>query len=509
MVIGPYALHWFRRDLRSRDHRALADGVAQFSGRVLGVFTVDRAILGRPDISHDRFQFLLETLLVLQNDQRERGGDLIVLDGGPEVAFKRLFEGLKKHGKPLPAKLTYCRDYEPFALVRDEHIDGLMTSYAVPVETYRDHLLIEPLELFKPDDKAAGYQVYTPFQKRWLTLLHEPRIAERLGLVKTVSFSLKWDSLIKGAQAADQLAAVIAENRPRVSVPMPKAGEKAAKAALTSFLDRIKQYEIQRDVPSVKGTSGFSIYFKNGSLTVPQVIRSAGLADRTQRDPGRRKFLQELIWREFYYHVLFRNPRVETEEFQARFKNLPWENREDHFAAWQEGRTGYPIVDAGMRQLKATGWMHNRVRMIVASFLTKDLLIDWRWGERHFMKHLLDGDLAPNNGGWQWAASTGCDAQPYFRIFNPALQSKRWDPDGSYIRKYVPELAKAKNVHEPDPKDRGTEYPAPIVDHGVQRMRAEKLYSPRVGKTGATSNRTNGIKVKMTTMKAPDGKSQT
>jgi deoxyribodipyrimidine photo-lyase len=206
-----------------------------------------------------------------------------------------------------------------------------------------------------------------------------------------------------------------------------------------------------------------SVYLKNGSITIAQI---AAILELTADGPGL-KYFQELIWREFYFHILYHVPRVETETFNPKYRVLAWENDAEKFARWKEGRTGFPIVDAGMRQLNATGWMHNRVRMIVASFLTKDLLVDYRWGERYFMEKLLDGDLAPNNGGWQWAASTGCDPQPYFRIFNPTSQGEKLDPRGEYVTRWVPELAGRERIH--DPLD-------PIVDHAKARERALHLF---------------------------------
>ena len=229
-----------------------------------------------------------------------------------------------------------------------------------------------------------------------------------------------------------------------------------------------------------EGTSGLSVFFKNGTVTVPLIIAAYELEHlKFNGDDGATKFLKELVWREFYYHVMWHFPRCETEAFQEHYKDIPWENDENLFDAWKQGRTGYPIVDAAMRQLKTTGLMHNRARMIVASFLTKDLHIDWRWGERWFMEQLLDGDLAPNNGGWQWAASTGCDAQPYFRIFNPTRQSERFDPDGAYIKHFVPELRQvdSSEIHEPSAKTRkACDYPMPIVDHKPRAIKAQMMF---------------------------------
>jgi deoxyribodipyrimidine photo-lyase len=266
----------------------------------------------------------------------------------------------------------------------------------------------------------------------------------------------------------------------KVTVPIPPVGGLAALEKLRSFQPKITQYGKQRDIPSVAGTSLLSPFFKNGSLTGAQVIAELDLDRPGKLSDGEEKYLKEIVWREFYYHILWHFPKVETTAFLEKFKDLKWENNEKYFEAWKEGKTGYPIVDAGMRQLKKTGWMHNRVRMIVASFLTKDLLIDWKWGEKYFMETLLDGDLAPNNGGWQWAASTGCDPQPYFRIFNPYLQSKKFDPEGKYIKEYIPELKNlsSKEIHEPA-LNRPKEYPLSIVNHAEQREKALKLYGAK------------------------------
>ena len=248
------------------------------------------------------------------------------------------------------------------------------------------------------------------------------------------------------------------------------AGPAAAHKALDDFKNKLELYPIDRDIPGTNGTSHMSIFLKNGSITTGQIIDKLKLNKATYNgNDGKTKFLKELVWREFYYHILFHRPQVETEPFLENYKKLKFPNSEKFFEAWCSGQTGYPIVDAGMRQLNQTGWMHNRVRMIVASFLTKDLLVDYRLGENYFMKTLLDGDLAPNNGGWQWAASTGCDPQPYFRIFNPTLQSQKFDPTGAYIRKFVPELSRLseKQIHFPQ---------KPIVDHSIQRDKALKMY---------------------------------
>jgi deoxyribodipyrimidine photo-lyase len=292
-------------------------------------------------------------------------------------------------------------------------------------------------------------------------------------------FSMTWKDLgITSLNLSDQLKSFEEKNGPHVTVPIPNAGFTKAYETLLNFDQKISNYKADRDMPDIPGTSRLSIYFKNGSLTTSQVLYAVRNTFKPRNDEGTSTYIKEIIWREFYYHILFHCPNVETEAFLPQFRYIKWENREDYFERWKTGKTGFPIVDAGMRQLKQTGWMHNRVRMIVGSFLVKDLLIDWRWGENHFMKELLDGDLAPNNGGWQWVASTGCDPQPYFRIFNPWLQSQKFDPDGNYIRKYVPELAKAPTsaLHKPEADRTVWNYPRPIVEHDQQKKRALLLY---------------------------------
>jgi len=457
-VTESYGIHWFRRDLRVWGNPALRWNVNQHRGRVLGLFCFDKKFLSRPDFSQNRFQFFLETLVELREELRSRGGDLLVLDVGPFESFPELLSRLKVK----PSLITWNRDYEPFAVDRDRRMEKTFAELGVPTYTDRDHVLIEPHEIYKNNDPADAYQIYTPYARRWKERFAfadvQARVADQKKDIK--SFSLTWSQL--GVEVGNLLDLYRDENAKRVTIPLPPAGAKAALEQVRRFRARLEKYAVDRDLPAIDGTSRFSIYFKNGSLTVARVIGELGLTDG--------KFLAELVWREFYYYILARFPYVEHAAFQKKYENIRWPNRVEWFEAWKEGRTGYPIVDAGMRQLKQTGWMHNRVRMIVASFLTKDLLIDWRWGERYFMEQLLDGDLAPNNGGWQWAASTGCDAQPYFRIFNPTLQSRRFDPLGVYLKTFVPELKNrgAKEVHEPTPEA--------IVQHADQRDLALALY---------------------------------
>jgi deoxyribodipyrimidine photo-lyase len=473
-------VHWFRRDLRIAGNPALGWSAKEHGGRVLGLFCFDARFLARPDFSVDRFAFFLATLVALREELRAAGGDLLVLDEGPAPAFAALMQALDGAGVARPATVSFNRDYEPFARARDAALTAeLAARHGVRVHQARDHLIIEPEEL-------RFYQVYSPFARRWFERLGEPELRARVdeqqrglaylarrarGAEVAPALRLTWRDRFGGRPPlADHLDRSVSENARRVRVPIPAAGSLAALARLRRFAAHLDDYKQARDLPALDATSRLSIYFKNGSLTPSQAIAALEIGDASFAEgTSRSAFLRELVWREFYYHVLWHRPEVETQAFLPQFRGLAWQNREDWFEAWREGRTGYPLVDAGMRQLAATGWMHNRVRMVVASFLTKDLLIDWRWGERYFMERLLDGDLAPNNGGWQWAASTGCDPQPYFRIFNPTLQSQKFDPDGEYLRAYLPERRQddRRAIHQPR---------NPIVDHAAQKAKALAMY---------------------------------
>ncbi len=473
-----YGIHWFRRDLRVAGNEALRHNCLKNKGRVVGIFVFDKKFLGRDDFSNNRFQFFLETMKSLKEELNSIGSDLLVLDVGPEEAFPKLLKKLEHK----PNLITFSRDYEPFAVKRDKAMSEFFKTHEIETQSFRDHLIVEPWELTKKDSDE-GYQVYSPFSRRWRVVYSEGDMKNRIssqslsekyykGPKKKV-FSLEWRDL---TSEKDYLDSYLKENKKSVTIDIPEAGTKAAQTSLLNFKDKIKNYKTDRDIPSINGTSRLSHFLKNGSITTAQIAYSLGLDSFNTLSTGENTFLNELIWREFYYHILYRKPAVEKKAFKPAYEALKWENNKTWFSSWCEGLTGFPIIDAGMRELKNTGFMHNRVRMIVASFLVKDLLVDWRLGEKHFMKELLDGDLAPNNGGWQWAASTGCDAQPYFRIFNPWSQSKKFDKDGVYIKKFIPELKDldAKRLHSPI-LDHAT-YPRPIVDHSVQRNLALDLY---------------------------------
>ena len=403
------------------------------------------------------------------------GGDLLVLDQPPQEGFARVLRELERSPQGKPTVISYNRDYEPFARRRDHHVRQLIENdFHVEVHTERDHLLIEPGELPRPAASNRPYfQLYSPFARNWFEKLQSPEIQARIQASNQGPSQFKgvWRDLLSPDTFPDQLEWFHSENQKKVGIHIPLAGRKEALSRVAQFSAYLAQYKDRRDFPAEKGTSQLSVFLKNGSLTVADIIRELGLHSQSSKaETSKTKYLKELVWREFYYHILWHCPRVETESFIERYGKIRWENNEEYFDAWKRGDTGYPLVDAGMRELKSTGWMHNRVRMVVASFLTKDLLIDWRWGERYFMEQLLDGDLALNNGGWQWAASTGCDPQPYFRIFNPVLQSQKFDPNGRYIKMWVPEagnLAGEVN-HEPV---------SPIVDHFSRKEIALRIYS--------------------------------
>jgi deoxyribodipyrimidine photo-lyase len=452
-----FALHWFRRDLRVEGNEALAAAAREHGGRVLGLLCFDADAEARPDFSIDRAAFHLATARALRDELRAAGGDLLVLDEAAPTAFERLLaRGVR------PVAVSFGRDYGRAARAEEEDVTATLARRGVAAAPARDHLLVEPHELRKPaagPDEPSYYQVYTPFARRWFELLATPLVKARLpARPARPKLAATWARRAPGVvDALDRLADELAR---RARVPLPAAGRRAALARLRAFAPRLEAYAEDRDRPAIEGTSRLSIDLRQGALTTADVVTTLGLSGAPLRGvSGRATFLRELAWREFAFHVLAHRPDVAERAFQPRFRALAWENREDWFEAWKAGRTGYALVDAGMRQLAETGFMHNRLRMIVASFLTKDLLVDWRWGERHFMRHLLDGDLAPNNLGWQWAASTGCDAQPYFRVFNPTAQARKFDPTGAYVRAWLREPPRA-----------------PIVEHGVQRARALALY---------------------------------
>ncbi|MDX6766299.1 MAG: deoxyribodipyrimidine photo-lyase [Candidatus Methylacidiphilales bacterium] len=438
------ALVWFRRDLRLEDNTALHRALSE-AEQIVPVFVFDPKILSSPDVGGRRVAYLLACLDSLDKNLRHIGGRLILREGDPVTALREL-------AREAGAEAVFWnKDYEPFSLKRDAAVEAMCGSSGLAFRAFDDQCVHAPGTVLKQD--GTPYTVFTPFSRAWKEK-PEPSPWPRPKSIR-----------VPGGLAGAALPTLESLGH-RVDIELPPAGERAAHESMKAFLaEAVGTYKSQRDIPSVEGTSRLSPHLRFGTLSPRTVL--AGARAALSRGVGPEAeigvFVNELIWREFYKHILHHFPHVESGCFRKGYDALAWENDKSLFAAWCEGRTGYPIVDAGMRQLNQTGWMHNRLRMITASFLTKDLLIDWKWGERYFMKQLLDGDLAANNGGWQWAAGTGTDAQPYFRIFNPSSQTAKFDPEEKFIRRYVPE------VDTPS-------YPRPVVVHSEQRDKALALY---------------------------------
>ncbi len=464
------AIWWIRRDLRLADNQALAAAQAQ-AEHVVPVFVLDPTLLASPYASEKRLAFLYDGLRNLDADLSTRGSRLVVRQGDPAEELASLL------GEVQATAVIAERDVSPYARKRDEQI-----ARQLPLHLTAGLTVHPPDHVLKEDGRP--YTVFTPFSRKWLSL-PLPEAIDLLPAPERIS-------------TPDGLASLPLPVNPALpaSVPFP-AGEAEAQRRLLAFAEGdaagITRYRDDRNRPDLEGTSRLSPYLRFGMLSARQAVVAARAARRAARTSdacyGSDTWLNELIWREFYVSILHHFPTVRGNSFQRQYDRIPWANDEKDFAAWCEGRTGTPIVDAAMRQLVQTGWMHNRSRMIVASFLVKDLLIDWRWGERFFMQHLVDGDPAANNGGWQWTAGTGTDAAPYFRIFNPVTQGQKFDPDGLYVRRWVPELAgvPVKFIHEPwklPQSDQrragclvGQDYPAPIVDHAWARARTLTAYA--------------------------------
>jgi deoxyribodipyrimidine photo-lyase len=475
----PYrrALFWFRRDLRDYDNAGLYYALKS-ARQVYCVFVFDREILDElPDKADRRVEFILESVRELDQSLRgpkEEGGGLIVLNDNARDAIPRLAAELD-----VDAVFTN-RDYEPQAIARDAAVEEALAQRNIVFHTAKDTVIFEQDEVLT--QSGTPFSVFTPYKNAWQRKLNESGdFYHRAYPVEKYRGSLARPPKPASLPTLADLG-FEATNLHQLGV---KTGMNGAAELLADFRTRIEAYREARDYPAVKGVSYLSVHNRFGTVSIRE-LTSIALAES---GPGAQTWLSELIWRDFYFQILFHHPRVARTAFKPEYDAIRWPNDKALFAAWCEGRTGYPIVDAAMRQLNTTGYMHNRLRMIVASFLTKDLHVDWRWGEKYFADRLIDFDLASNNGGWQWAASTGCDAQPYFRIFNPVTQSERFDPRGKFIRRYVTELAGLpdKCIHAPwlatPPAQEaagcivGRDYPSPVVDHARSRERALGLYS--------------------------------
>ncbi|MDG1271761.1 MAG: deoxyribodipyrimidine photo-lyase [Flavobacteriales bacterium] len=423
------AIHWHRRDLRLEDNAALFKALS--SGlQVLPVFIFDKHILDRLEHPKDqRLLFIHQELQSLKKKLNALGSDLWVHYGTPQSAF----EALLKHYSI--AKVFTNRDYEPYAKERDAAMHQFFQDKQIEFIGAKDHVIFEKSEVVKDD--GLPYTVFTPYSKKWKSRLHSFPI-------ETYPSENHQDAFLKCSNF--DLPSLKSMGFEEFEEDFP---DKTVDKALLS------KYKDQRDIPAVRGTSRLSVHLRFGTVS----IRSLALQGAQQSE----SWLNELIWRDFYQMIIHHFPESVDHEFKSKYAGIPWRNNETEFKAWCEGKTGYPLVDAGMRELNRTGFMHNRVRMVVASFLTKHLLIDWRWGERYFAEKLIDFELASNVGGWQWASGTGCDAAPYFRVFNPESQLKKFDQDYKYVKRWVPEFGSPS-------------YPKPIVEHKMARQRALDTY---------------------------------
>jgi deoxyribodipyrimidine photo-lyase len=464
------AIWWIRRDLRLADNQALAAALAH-GEQIIPVFVLDPELLGSPYVGDKRVAFLFGGLRQLDTDLQARGSRLVIRRGEPQAELNTL---LAETGA---TRIFAEEDYSPYARRRDARV-----AKDLPLRMTEGVTVHPPGVVLKAD--GAPYTVFTPFSRIWKAV---PPPSEGALLEAPTSLPAVPDLPSLPVPSSPALPA---------GVPFPP-GESEARRRLDAFVELgdapIYRYAEGRNRLDLEGTSQLSPYLRFGMISARRAVVSAVGAIEAAPDPQARKgaetWLNELIWREFYVDIHYHFPQVHGSSFRPEYQRIAWENDTQAFAAWCDGWTGYPVVDAAMRQLVETGWMHNRARMIVASFLVKDLLIDWRWGERFFMQHLVDGDPAANNGGWQWTAGTGTDAAPYFRIFNPTLQGKRHDPAGAYTLHWVPELSRVPDryIHEPwkMPFDVQTEagcivgqdYPEPIVKHGWARERTLSAYS--------------------------------
>lgn len=414
---------WFRRDLRLYDNHGLHEALKS-SFPVLPIFIFDENIIDELSKNDARLTFIYDSLSSINSELVRHSSGLLCLKGKPMEIWKNLIEKYN-------VQVVYTNeDYEPYAIQRDQQVAELLEKPGINFHSVKDQVIFAKDEILKQDGKP--YTVYTPFKNKWLEKFHD-------GLLKDYKVDL-WDNYLKFNSNFPSLAVL--------------GFQKSTIEVLPYNLSVVGDYENTRNFPSIVGTSCLSPHLRFGTVSIREMVAKAK-ANNT--------FLSELIWREFFMQILYHFPKVVNHNFSQKYDGIQWRNNEVEFEKWKKGETGYPIVDAGMRELNSTGYMHNRVRMITAGFLCKHLLIDWRWGEAYFAEKLLDYELSANNGNWQWSAGTGCDAAPYFRIFNPTEQVKKFDPELRYIRKWVADLDDLT-------------YPLPIVEHKFARERALKVY---------------------------------
>ncbi|MBM3444101.1 MAG: deoxyribodipyrimidine photo-lyase [Bacteroidetes bacterium] len=436
MASKDLVVFWFRRDLRLDDNTALYHALS--SGKpVLPIFIFDRNILDKLEHPSDlRVQFIHQHITSLNNSLEKVGSGLNVYYGNPVDCFSSLLSEY-----PVSSIITN-HDYEPYAIDRDQQISDLAKKYDITFQTYKDHVIFEKKEVCKDDGTA--YTVFTPYSRKWKAQLaaHPIALSPSESLIDRFHLHTAWQAPSLNEMGFNQAAFDFPSQAPDLQL--------------------MRTYDETRNFPALNGTTRLGVHLRFGTISIRKLSILAGKQNET--------FLNELIWRDFYHMILDNFPHVgKGQSFKKEYDRIQWRNNEHEFEKWCNGMTGYPIVDAGMRELAQTGHMHNRLRMITASFLTKHLLIDWRWGESWFASKLLDFDFASNNGGWQWASGSGCDAAPYFRIFNPALQTAKFDSKGEYIRRWVPEWEEFG-------------YPLPVVEHEFARKRCLETYAKYLGK---------------------------
>lgn len=430
------AIFWFRRDLRLNDNAGLYHALKE-NREVIPVFVFDKNILGKLENKADaRVSFIHREIEALQQKLVEMGSSMHVYYSTPSEVFNKLINNFK-----IDAVYTN-HDYEPYAKERDAQINDLLSNNNIEFKTFKDQCIFEKDEVVKDD--GLPYTVFTPYSRKWKSKLKD-------FYLKSYPTEKYFSSFIKTTSKQIPSLNEMGFEQTQIEIPARDFSEKI-----------IADYHNQRDFPAVRGTSRLSVHLRFGTVSVRELARFTRNKNET--------YLNELIWRDFYMMILWHFPHVAHSSFKSQYDNIKWVNNEHHFKLWCEGKTGYPLVDAGMRELNATGFMHNRVRMVVASFLCKHLLIDWRWGEAYFAEKLLDFDLSANNGGWQWAAGSGCDAAPYFRIFNPESQLEKFDKRLIYVRKWVPEF------------DNPFVYYKPIVEHKLAREKCLETYKKALNK---------------------------
>ncbi|MBA3056506.1 MAG: DNA photolyase family protein [Gammaproteobacteria bacterium] len=475
-------LMWFRRDLRVTDNAALCQALGACR-QLHCVFVFDRDILEPLPRFDRRVEFIRESLCELDETLRQLGGKA---GAGLIVRHAVASEEIVTLATALQVQVVFAaHDYEPQALVRDEKVKAALTRSGIALHTCKDHVIFEGREILTK--AGTPYGVFTPYKNTWLATLGPQHLRSHDSAPMAQALAPRPEGL---QQAVPTLAAIGFDktNLSQLKIPTGAAG---AAQLFEDFFERLDSYHETRDFPAVKGPSYLSVHLRFGTVSIRQLVATAWQR-QIQGSRGAAVWLGELIWRDFYFSILANFPRVAQGAFKAEYDAIQWEqgpHADALFQAWCEGRTGYPLVDAAMAQINQSGYMHNRLRMVVGSFLVKDLGIDWRWGEKYFAQQLNDFDLAANNGGWQWVSSSGCDAQPYFRIFNPVSQSEKFDAEGKFIRRYVPQLAGLPNkaIHAPWNAKAlelqmarvtlGQNYPAPIVAHDAARALTLQRYA--------------------------------